>query len=604
MVDKGQGMADKTKRQETQKARTQTSATPRRLADFGGAPVRLSIPRLVNLPFADVPGADALARAFAGLDACLADACDRLSILDAEAVRQVRHGRAAEAAVHLSAALGIDAAALLGRTSIEPSEIEWVASTPSHLRSEAAALFWWHYGSEGVPIGAADGARKRTGTAWLTKTLAGGRQTEFKRLLPTISITTSCPRCGLPAIYSLAADGATGACPSGHRIKHNTFVPQVLSDLFATPEIEAGLRSAVTSVARISDTVLNEADPWLDTWIDRKVREIADQITQDANRLGTVSAGAGRIGRLELAIERLMENTRQPIGLADAKTMAADLQIHQSDAASKALAHMAEAGLIQVDSVSIDRSAAASGMALALNTIRYERRSIDGSMSRGGGDIHYLGLLPNLDERPFGDKPERGLLEWLARLTHVDLATLPVAAVPSADRKGDRGLLLRYGKDEIVILGRGAPPDGVSDFSAPLSVTVRWRLREPGAGADGIKPSAMPGFAAKQLFGSPAEFDRIRLLHRQWPEMLLVPQPLLRVIVNLDSISSHLAPDELEYARRCLLDVALCDPDDGTVRMVVEVQRGRHHDDPDWVRKDAIKKKVLLLAGIPFREDI
>jgi len=41
---------------------------------------------------------------------------------------------------------------------------------------------------------------------------------------------------------------------------------------------------------------------------------------------------------------------------------------------------------------------------------------------------------------------------------------------------------------------------------------------------------------------------------------------------------------------------------DGGLLFVEELQRGDHHNLPEWIWKDAVKRKVLQLAGIPLRE--
>ena len=59
--------------------------------------------------------------------------------------------------------------------------------------------------------------------------------------------------------------------------------------------------------------------------------------------------------------------------------------------------------------------------------------------------------------------------------------------------------------------------------------------------------------------------------------------------------------DDRTYLFNCEVDFAVYDSE-GTILFVEEMQRGDHHDTAEWMRKDALKRAALGLAGIPFRE--
>lgn len=58
---------------------------------------------------------------------------------------------------------------------------------------------------------------------------------------------------------------------------------------------------------------------------------------------------------------------------------------------------------------------------------------------------------------------------------------------------------------------------------------------------------------------------------------------------------------EFGYAKDAEIDFAEYN-EDGHLLFVEELQRGDHHNSPEWIWKDAVKRKVLQLAAIPLRE--
>ena len=80
-----------------------------------------------------------------------------------------------------------------------------------------------------------------------------------------------------------------------------------------------------------------------------------------------------------------------------------------------------------------------------------------------------------------------------------------------------------------------------------------------------------------------------------------MPNRALRQIIKVDDLRAHFKPDDLRYLRYCEVDMALYDAE-GNIVCVEEVQRGDHHNDPEWIRKDALKRRALALACIPFIE--
>lgn len=121
-----------------------------------------------------------------------------------------------------------------------------------------------------------------------------------------------------------------------------------------------------------------------------------------------------------------------------------------------------------------------------------------------------------------------------------------------------------------------------------------------------VSPSDKPSFSSDvarsyNLFRSNTEKNAHARLLQQHPKCLVVPNRLIRQIVDLERILPQLDPMERKYPWNCEVDFAVYGSD-GDILFVEEVQRGDHHNDPEWIKKDAIKRKVLKIAGIKLVE--
>jgi len=103
------------------------------------------------------------------------------------------------------------------------------------------------------------------------------------------------------------------------------------------------------------------------------------------------------------------------------------------------------------------------------------------------------------------------------------------------------------------------------------------------------------------LFRSNTEKNAYARLLQQHTKCLIVPNRLVRQIVDLPMILSQLAPTESKYAWNCEVDFAIYNCD-GDILFVEEVQRGDHHNTSEWIKKDTIKRKILKIAGVKVVE--
>jgi hypothetical protein len=107
-----------------------------------------------------------------------------------------------------------------------------------------------------------------------------------------------------------------------------------------------------------------------------------------------------------------------------------------------------------------------------------------------------------------------------------------------------------------------------------------------------------------RLFNSQTELNAYRRLTSEYADCLIIPNRLLRQVLGFDSLNAirtHFSQEENNYLWKCEVDLVVYDQD-GNLLRVEEIQRGDHHNNQEWVRKDALKRKALALAGVFLTE--
>jgi hypothetical protein len=111
--------------------------------------------------------------------------------------------------------------------------------------------------------------------------------------------------------------------------------------------------------------------------------------------------------------------------------------------------------------------------------------------------------------------------------------------------------------------------------------------------------------SSQNLFNSLTEKRAYVRLTMENPGSVVVPNRLLIQVIGRQRMKSDIAPafdqKDQAYLFKCELDFAVYDIE-GNLLFVEEMQRGPHHNHAEWIRKDALKRAALGLAGIPFRE--
>lgn len=109
---------------------------------------------------------------------------------------------------------------------------------------------------------------------------------------------------------------------------------------------------------------------------------------------------------------------------------------------------------------------------------------------------------------------------------------------------------------------------------------------------------------AKNLFNSSAEVDACQRLERLYPDCRVIPNRLLRQVIGfaaMETLKAGFSSPEQRYLHACELDFCVYDAR-GELLHVEEVQRGDHHNDPEWVEKDLLKRRALALIGVQLQE--
>ncbi|GHA40983.1 hypothetical protein ACFFLZ_01470 [Photobacterium aphoticum] len=105
-----------------------------------------------------------------------------------------------------------------------------------------------------------------------------------------------------------------------------------------------------------------------------------------------------------------------------------------------------------------------------------------------------------------------------------------------------------------------------------------------------------------RIFSSNAEKLQFESLVRQYDSCYIVCNICMISYVGssgFEVVEGYFSKDELSYLRYCIVDFVIMDTD-GYVIKVIELNKGRHHDDKDWIYKDSLKKKCHELLGIDF----
>ncbi|WP_397546886.1 DUF2726 domain-containing protein [Rhodothermus marinus] len=102
------------------------------------------------------------------------------------------------------------------------------------------------------------------------------------------------------------------------------------------------------------------------------------------------------------------------------------------------------------------------------------------------------------------------------------------------------------------------------------------------------------------LFRSQQEFVFFQAVREVFPTYLVYPNVALSCLIDYERLAEVLSEEERRYALRALVDCAVFDPDDGyRPRYCFELDSPLHGT-PERRQRDAIKARILQLAGLPL----
>lgn len=102
-------------------------------------------------------------------------------------------------------------------------------------------------------------------------------------------------------------------------------------------------------------------------------------------------------------------------------------------------------------------------------------------------------------------------------------------------------------------------------------------------------------------FKSEAEKCEYINLKNKYENCIVLPNIKLIKLINLEKIKEFFTADEFVYLKGCIVDFAICDLE-GEVFKIVELQKGAHHNEKEWIKKDGLKARAASICGIDFIE--
>lgn len=107
--------------------------------------------------------------------------------------------------------------------------------------------------------------------------------------------------------------------------------------------------------------------------------------------------------------------------------------------------------------------------------------------------------------------------------------------------------------------------------------------------------------AVTTVFKSPQECALFESLQKEYLGYIILPNYPVANIVDFKKLPDEFSRDELSVSRRMLFDFVICNPA-GYPICIVECQHGKHHNDPEHIRKDYLKMKLCAAAGLKHYE--
>jgi hypothetical protein len=103
------------------------------------------------------------------------------------------------------------------------------------------------------------------------------------------------------------------------------------------------------------------------------------------------------------------------------------------------------------------------------------------------------------------------------------------------------------------------------------------------------------------LFKSKVECNKYHFLINKYINCIIMANVRLADLIVIKSIESFYDSVELRYLRNCIIDFVFYS-EDGLPLKVIELQRGEHHNDNEYIIRDRLKKSAIKRIGILYEE--
>lgn len=123
----------------------------------------------------------------------------------------------------------------------------------------------------------------------------------------------------------------------------------------------------------------------------------------------------------------------------------------------------------------------------------------------------------------------------------------------------------------------------------------RHRPRSPVSASKVVKPGLV------SVFKSPHEEQCYQTVIRMYPGKCVLPNYPMRHLIRKEVLAGAFSESERAYLLSCYVDFAVCDAD-GFLEAAVEVQIGKHHNNPEYIAKDYLKKRLCDDLGVEYFE--
>ncbi len=103
------------------------------------------------------------------------------------------------------------------------------------------------------------------------------------------------------------------------------------------------------------------------------------------------------------------------------------------------------------------------------------------------------------------------------------------------------------------------------------------------------------------IFNSEKEKSIYIMLKNEYNRFIVYPNCKADSIIDTEKIQKYINEEEYNYLKNCYFNFVILDLD-GNPLKIIQLQKGKHHNEKQWIKKDNIKRKICEFTGIEFEE--